>query len=147
MIDETLVGNVGLFYVCYELSKRGWNCLPTIRNAKGPDIIAFSQDTKKTSFIQVKTLRPKSPSRRDPVPFGKSPGLIADFLAVCVLQEIPEVYILTQKEVEAKGTLHRGEKEGTVSYWLQRQSYIGHKDRWDKIGNGFYQSALIETRG
>jgi hypothetical protein len=24
-----IVGNAGLYYVCYELSRRGWNVLPT----------------------------------------------------------------------------------------------------------------------
>ena len=32
--SNQIVGNVGLYYVCYELSKRGWNVLPTSRNAK-----------------------------------------------------------------------------------------------------------------
>jgi hypothetical protein len=134
-LPNQLVGNVGLFHASCELSKRGWNCLPTIRNSKGPDIIAFSQDAKRKTFVQVKSLRPKSPNHRIPVPFGKSLNLVADYLVVCVLHKIPEVYILTPKEVE--DTLHRAEKEGRVSYWLEPKSYIEHKDRWDKIGNGF----------
>jgi len=136
-LPNQLVGNIGLFYASYELSKRGWNCLPTMRNAKGPDIIAFSQDAKKKAFVQVqvKSLRPKSPNHKIPVPFGKSPILAADYLVICVLHKIPEVYILTPKEVE--DTLHRAEKEGRVSYWLEPKSYIEHKNRWDKIGNGF----------
>ncbi len=28
-----VVGNVGLFYVCYKLSRLGWNVMPTARNA------------------------------------------------------------------------------------------------------------------
>jgi len=30
-----LVGNAGLYYVCYELSKRGWNVMPTSRMREG----------------------------------------------------------------------------------------------------------------
>jgi hypothetical protein len=30
--DNQLTGNIGLYYICYELSKRGWNALPTSRN-------------------------------------------------------------------------------------------------------------------
>jgi hypothetical protein len=128
--SNQLVGNIGLFYVCYELSKRGWNCLPTSRNAKGVDLVIYSQDAKKTHTIQVKTL-----SRKNPVPFGQSGNLMAQFLIACVLNESPEIYILTDEEVS--GALHKGEKEGRISYWLQPQSYKDHKDRWEKIGNGF----------
>lgn len=42
-LPKQVVGNVGLYYVCYELSKRGWNVLPTSRNAKGVDIIIYNQ--------------------------------------------------------------------------------------------------------
>ncbi len=34
-----IVGNIGLFFICYELCKRGWNAMPTSRNAKGVDMI------------------------------------------------------------------------------------------------------------
>jgi len=30
-------GQTGLFAVCYQLSRRGWNVLPTSRNARGVD--------------------------------------------------------------------------------------------------------------
>ena len=36
------VGNIGLFYVCYRLSRLGWSALPTTRNAKGIDIVLYS---------------------------------------------------------------------------------------------------------
>jgi hypothetical protein len=123
-----LVGNMGLFHVCYELSKRGWNCLPTSRNAKGIDLVIYSQDAKKMLTIQVKSL-----SHKNPVPFGKTQNLMAEFLIVCVLLESPVIYILKAKEAEE--ALHRGEKEGHISYWLQ--SYEDHKDSWNKIGTGF----------
>jgi hypothetical protein len=49
-LPNQLVGNMGLFYVCFELSKSGWNCLPTSRNAKGIDLAIYSQDAKKLSI-------------------------------------------------------------------------------------------------
>jgi hypothetical protein len=129
-LANQLVGNMGLFYVCYELSRRGWNCLPTSRNAKGIDLVIYSQDAAKMLTIQVKSL-----SRRNAVPFGKAKSLIAHFLIVCVLLENPEIYILDAKEaIEA---LYRGEKDGRVSYWLNQHSYKNHKDNWSKIGMGF----------
>jgi hypothetical protein len=50
---------VGLFYVCYQLSKLGWNVMPTSRNAKGIDIIIYSQDGKRKHTIQLKSLQKK----------------------------------------------------------------------------------------
>ena len=33
-LDAQVVGNVGLYYVCYKLSRLGWNVMPTARNAR-----------------------------------------------------------------------------------------------------------------
>jgi hypothetical protein len=128
--SKQLVGNMGIFYICYELSKRGWNCLPTTRNAKGIDLVIYSQNAKILHTIQVKSL-----SRKNPVPFGISPNQIADLVIICILDESPKIYILKAKEVNEK--LHKGEKDGRISYWLQPHSYEEQKDCWDKIGNGF----------
>jgi hypothetical protein len=54
MHDKQLTGNIGLFYACYQLSLHGWNALPTIRNARGADIILVK--SKKKLGIQVKAL-------------------------------------------------------------------------------------------
>ena len=43
-IDARIVGNIGMFYACYRLSCLGWNVMPTARNARGVDIIAYSPD-------------------------------------------------------------------------------------------------------
>ena len=74
-MNNQLVGNIGLFYVCYELSKRGWNCLPTTRNAKGVDIVIYSLKGDKKYTIQVKSL-----SKISPVPFGSKLEIMWDFL-------------------------------------------------------------------
>ena len=37
--NNQMVGNIGLFYTCYRLSRLGWNAMPTSRNARGVDII------------------------------------------------------------------------------------------------------------
>jgi len=39
-----ITGNIGLYYTCYRLSRLGWNVMPTSRNARGIDIIAYSTD-------------------------------------------------------------------------------------------------------
>ena len=64
--DAQITGNIGLYYTCYRLSKMGWNVMPTSRNARGIDIIAYNREGTKFIGIQVKTL-----SKRNPVPLGK----------------------------------------------------------------------------
>jgi len=131
--DNQITGNVGLYYVCYQLSKRGWNCLPTSRNAKGVDLLIYSQDAERKWTIQIKAL-----SKKAPVPFGSKPQLYADFLVICrnVFEKEPEVFIFDPKSVLKK--LHRGEKEGNVSYWFQPKEYdlAKFKNNWDVIGEG-----------
>lgn len=77
--NQQTVGNIGLFYVCYRLSRLGWNVMPTSRNARGVDIVVCSEDASRTHTIQVKTL-----SKGSPVPLGtKLDHLFADFVVVC----------------------------------------------------------------
>lgn len=45
-LDNQIVGNAGLYYVCYRLSLLGWNVMPTARNARGIDVVAYSGDVK-----------------------------------------------------------------------------------------------------
>jgi hypothetical protein len=61
-----LVGNMGLYFVAYRLSCFGWNVLPTSRNARGIDMVIYSQRAKITKTIQVKSL-----SKTLPVSLGK----------------------------------------------------------------------------
>lgn len=105
-LSKQLVGNTGLFYVCYELSKRGWNCLPTTRNSKGVDIVIYGSKGERKFIIQVKSL-----SEKNAVSFGikKRPEpqeIIADFLIICrkVKSDKPEIFILNRKEVGEKLT-------------------------------------------
>ena len=62
-----VVGNVGLYYAAYQLSQRGWNVMPTSRNARGVDILAYDMRAQNYLGIQVKAL-----SKRNPVPLGRS---------------------------------------------------------------------------
>ncbi len=128
-----VVGNIGLYYVCYQLSKRGWNVLPTSRNARGIDLVIYDQVGRRRHTIQIKSL-----SQRSPVPFSKDlKDLVpADFLIICrsVMEEKPEIFITTFDELE--GRMHVGEKNGKKSYWLWPKYYEEYKDRWEKIGSG-----------
>lgn len=133
-LNAQTVGNIRLYFVCYKLSRSGWNVMPTARNAKGVDILINSQSAARTHTIQVKTL-----SRRAPVPLGTHlNGLFGDFFVICrnVSTESPECFVLTPDEV--RDLAHRGEKDGRVSYWLQPKQYENptFREAWNRIGSG-----------
>ena len=139
------VGNIGLYYVCYRLSRLGWNVMPTARNARGVDVLIYSQDTSRTRTIQVKTL-----SKGSPVPLSnKLDHLFADFVVVCrhVIRETPECFVLTPEEV--RRLVHRGEKNGKVSFWLQPRDYAVEefREKWERIGVGVSPEALAAEAG
>jgi len=128
--NNQVVGNAGLYYVCYKLSLLGWNVMPTARNARGIDILIYSQDAKQTRAIQVKTL-----SKRSAVPLGlKLDNLMGDFLVVCLNVAItePKCYVLTPKEVHDLAHL------AGKAYWMEARQYDKTQflEKWDRIGFG-----------
>jgi hypothetical protein len=129
-LNNQTVGNVGLYFVCYQLSRRGWNVMPTARNARGVDILAYSDDASRTLSFQVKAL-----SKKYPVPLGPSTErLMGDYFVVCCnLGSQPECFILRPADVKALA--HRGEKEGRVSFWLQPKVYAvdQYREAWDQL--------------
>ena len=107
--------------------------MPTSRNAKGIDVLAYNTKASKIIGIQVKSL-----SKRAPVPLGKSiENVIGDFwVIVNNLAENPRFYILLPEEI--KSLAHRGEKDSRISYWLQPREYekSGYLEAWSRIGFG-----------
>jgi len=132
--SNQITGNVGLYSVCFELSKRGWNVLPTSRNAKGPDVIIYNEKATKTHTIQVKAL-----SNPNPVGTGKPTSLLTDFFIICRnVYDIPEFFIASTNIIRPRIKEHTN-KKGEKSYWLERKDYEEFKDKWNKIGFGFDQ--------
>jgi len=111
----------------------GWNVMPTARNARGIDIIAYNKEGTDFIGVQVKAL-----SKRNPVPLGNSlDKVMGDFwLIVNNVSKEPNVFVLLPEEVKALA--HRGEKDGRISYWLQPTSYDKpqFKEAWQRIGFG-----------
>ena len=128
--DAQVTGNIGLYWTCYHLSRTGWNAMPTARNARGVDIIAYDRNCSRRISVQVKTL-----SKRTPVPLGTSLDRIMGEFWVIVNNVIasPVAYVLVPSEV--RRLAHRGEKEGRISYWLQPSAYCTEdfRERWDRI--------------
>ena len=65
--DNQVTANIGLYYACYKLSLKGWNVMPTARNARGIDIIAYNKYGTQYIGVQVKAL-----SKRTDVPLGNT---------------------------------------------------------------------------
>jgi hypothetical protein len=107
--------------------------MPTSRNARGIDIIAYSSDGLRFIGVQVKSL-----SKRNPVPIGTSlEKIMGDYwVIVNNLVQGPRAFILKPEEVKERA--HRGEKDGRISYWLQPTQYDTDEFReaWDRIGRG-----------
>lgn len=134
MGNAQVTGNAGLYYCCYKLSLLGWNVMPTARNARGIDIIAYSPDAKSFCGIQVKTV-----SKRDAIPLGDSlERMMGDYWVLInqMASGSPCAYVLTPDEVRALA--HRNERDGKVSYWLERAGYENEafRDAWDRVGQG-----------
>ncbi len=132
-LDAQIVGNAGLYFVCHKLSLLGWSAMPTARNARGIDVVAYSRDGERYLGIQVKSL-----SKRAPVPLGTSlDNLMGDFWVIInnVISE-PAAFILTPHEIKKRA--HRGEKDGRISFWLQPKDYEieEFREAWHRIGRG-----------
>lgn len=139
--NPQIVGNLGLYFCCYKLSLLGWNVMPTARNARGVDIIAYNGDASRFRGIQVKSL-----SKPSPVPLGPSlDKCMGDFWVIIsrVASLTPSVFIMTPEEVKALA--YRGEKNGKVSYWLQPNAYDQPRfaGAWDRIGHGGLDVASV----
>lgn len=132
-LSPQITGNIGLYYCCYKLSLLGWNVMPTARNARGVDIIAYNEDATRMVAIQVKSL-----SKRNPVPLGPSLDKVSgDFwIIINKVATDPCAFIMLPAEVK-KQAWHNA-KDGKTSYWLQPPSYDDpkYKEQWDRIGNG-----------
>lgn len=127
-------GNAGLYHVARELSRRGWHVMPTVRNARGADLFAVSDDEARILPIQSKAL-----AKRNPVPLGGSLDALRSAWWVITINansSSPTCYVLSLSEVRAAA--HRGVNAGgIVSYWLQPKSYVlpAFEEAWDRFGS------------
>lgn len=131
--DPQITGNVGLYYCCFQLSLRGWNVMPTARNARGVDLIAYDSTALKIIGVQVKAL-----SKRNPVPLGSNLAkIMGDYwIVVNNVYKTPKAFILRPQEVRELATSHV--KDGKETFWLDPKRYDceAYCERWDHIGHG-----------
>ncbi|HZW30575.1 MAG TPA: hypothetical protein VFF52_07705 [Isosphaeraceae bacterium] len=78
---------------------------------------------------------------------NKLDHLFADFVVVCrhVIRETPGCFVLMPREV--RRLVHRGEKNGKVSYWLQPRDYAADefREKWERIGSGLTGEVEVEV--
>ena len=133
-LDPQITGNAGLYYCCYRLSLLGWNVMPTARNARGVDIIAYNRDATRFIGVQVKAL-----SKRDPVPLGNDlQKVMGDWWVIVnkVASSSPTAFILLPAEVKAGAhQSKKSTKDGRASFWLQPKDYDQEQFReaWKRI--------------
>jgi len=110
--------------------------MPTVRNARGADLYAASDDETRVLPIQSKAL-----SKRHPVPLGTSLDSLRSqwwIITINANSDLPTCYVLTLDEV--KTAAHRGvSPSGKVSYWLQPKSYATpeYREAWDRLGSPY----------
>jgi hypothetical protein len=143
-LNSQVVGNVGLYFVCYKLSCLGWNVMPTARNAKGIDVVIYNQDATQKYTVQIKSL-----SKPSPVPLGKHlNNLFGDFFIICrnVTSENPECFILKPEEVRQLAFKGKTTMTSGINYWFQPKQYATpeFKEKWDRIGRGAIDSTISD---
>ena len=131
-----ITANIGLYYVCYQLSRRGWNVMPTARNAKGIDVVAYTGSGESFIGIQVKT-----PSGRLAVPLNKAPEqgelpgdywiIVTNVAADSDPPTAPDVFVMLPSEVKEKAK----QNQKSRSWWLVREDYesADYQDKWGRL--------------
>ena len=125
-----LTGNSGLYFAAWHLSRRGWHVMPTVRNARGSDLIVANDDETVYFGVQSKAL-----SKRVPVPLGLNlDSLRSDWWVITINANTdkPVCFILQLDEIRALA--FRSKDAG--AYWLQPKAYDREEFReaWHRLG-------------
>ena len=129
-----LTGNAGMYHVAWELSRRGWHVMPTVRNARGADLYAASDDETRVLPIQSKAL-----SKRSAVPLGGSLETLCSYWWIITLNansDQPTCFVLTLDEVKAAAVKNTN-STGRVAYWLEPKFYVlpQYQEAWHRLGS------------
>jgi hypothetical protein len=132
-LRHQLTGNAGLYHVARELSRRGWHVMPTVRNARGADLYAASDDEATVLPIQSKAL-----SKRSAVPLGSSLENLCSPWWIITLNAntaSPTCYVLTLEEVRTSAARNVN-SAGQASHWLEPRSFIQpeYEEAWHRLG-------------
>lgn len=125
-------GNSALNYAAWQLSRRGWHVMPTIRNARGSDLIVTNADETKIFGVQSKGL-----SRQYPVPLGLSLESLRSHwwvITINVNSDSPTCYVLKLEEICDLAVQDKTGKNGR-KWWLAPKDYVRDEFReaWKRL--------------
>lgn len=128
-IRHQMTGNSGLNYAAWQLSRRGWHVMPTIRNARGSDLIVT--DVDETHFFGVQS---KALSKRNAVPLGTDLSSLRSewwIITMHANSDAPVCYILGLADVRNLATQ---DKNGG-RWWLEPKAYDRNEFReaWHRL--------------
>lgn len=128
-------GNAALHYVAWQLSKRGWNVMPTARNAKGSDLYCANDAETVIFGVQSKGL-----SKRYWVGLGSNLANLRSewwIITINAKSDAPTCFILRRQEVVDLCAASDPAKSigGVQSYWLAPKAYDQpqFKDAWHRL--------------
>lgn len=126
-----MTGNAGLNYTAWQLSRRGWHVMPTIRNARGSDLIVTNGAESVFFGVQSKAL-----SKRNPIPLGLSLDTLRSDIWVITVNansDAPICYVLSLDDVKRIAARDKG---GQQAFWLETRDYEKDEFReaWGRIG-------------
>ena len=127
-----VTGNSGLNYAAWQLSRRGWHVLPTIRNARGSDLIVT--DAGETVFFGVQS---KALSRRSAVPLGLEVANLRSewwVIPIHANTDNPVCFIMRLDEVRALASQDRN----GGAWWLEPRAYDreAFRNAWGRLAEG-----------
>jgi hypothetical protein len=129
--EKQITGNIGVYHVARELSRAGWNVMLTVRNAKGADMFAVSEDESTAHPIQVKSNAGKPMDTH----LGRLPEKYVTpwwvFVAFAASSE-PTCYVISLNEIRARMIRDPGVRSGRPepdrSFWFPRHYYTPGSD-------------------
>ena len=130
IVSNQLIHKTGLYYVCYELSKRHWNVMLNSQNAVGIDAVIHCRNGKEFT-IQVKSLSRTDRAAIFPTTLD---NIIADFIFIVnKVSDSPNIFIVNNATVKSSSIL---KKENDGNYYFEPEKFSEFKDNWGIIGMG-----------
>ena len=135
-----ITGKLGLYHVCYKLSKLGWEVIPISENTTANRIRCNNEDSSKTISIQVRSRRTQDYA----ISISNPNKIFGDFWIIALNTSLdlskchtPECYILSATEIANK-IVTQINKKGEIVHFLDRKFNIEpFKENWERIGSGF----------
>lgn len=125
--SNQITGNVGMYYTCFKLSQLGLNVMPTSRNAKGPDVVAYTADGCRFFTFQVKAM-----SKLANINLGASLESVRSswWVVIFGVNKEAQSLILTPDEVKASCRMYK------EKYWAQGCELANNQNalnNWNRI--------------